>query len=264
MNTNDLTITSLETITAFSLGGDYLFTLDELQSATIAHTEEKNDITGKGGTKISSLKRNKAVTISGNNGMVSNGLLAAQVGGKLESRESIRVLWTDYLTVKDNSAETTYKAVGTTGAEIKAIMVRTTDGTAGASFTQNATVGEGKFTYADKKITFAEGALADGTEIVVFYDRNIKGDYLENDSNSYSAKVQLYVDALGEDKCGNIYHIQFYIPKADFSGEFDLEMGENQTVHAFSADALSGACGVGSAKTLWTYTVFGQNTADVA
>ena len=68
MNINDVTITSLETINAFDIvTGNFLFALDELQSATIAQTQEKTDITGKQGRKLNSLKRNKAVTISGNN-----------------------------------------------------------------------------------------------------------------------------------------------------------------------------------------------------
>ena len=70
----DITITSLETITAFDLvTGEYLFTLDELQDATIAQTQDQSDVTGKNGRKLSTLKRNKAVKISGNNGMVSCG-----------------------------------------------------------------------------------------------------------------------------------------------------------------------------------------------
>ena len=40
MNINDITITSLELITAFDIStGGYLFTLDELQNATIANTQ---------------------------------------------------------------------------------------------------------------------------------------------------------------------------------------------------------------------------------
>ena len=83
MNIKDITITSLETITAFNVvTGNYRFTLDELQNATIANTQESTEITGKGGRKLSSLKRNKAVTISGTNGLVSGGLLEVQTGGK--------------------------------------------------------------------------------------------------------------------------------------------------------------------------------------
>ena len=54
--------------------------------------------------------------------------------------------------------------------------------------------------------------------------------------------------------------MQFFIPKADFSGEFTLELGDNQTTHAFEAKALAGGCG-GNGQ-LWSYTIFGSDTAD--
>ena len=87
MNINDITITSLETINAFDIvTGAFRFTLDELQNATIAQTQEKTDITGKQGRKLNSLKKNKAVTVSGTNGLVSGGLLEMQVGSSLRTR----------------------------------------------------------------------------------------------------------------------------------------------------------------------------------
>lgn len=104
--------------------------------------------------------------------------------------------------------------------------------------------------------------MDDGTEIVVHYTRKITADVLSNESDVYSSKCTLYVDAMAEDKCANVYHVQFFIPKADFSGEFSLEMGDNQTVHAFEAEALAGACGAGGK--LWTYTVYGANAKDAA
>nr|DAZ22974.1 MAG TPA: putative structural protein [Caudoviricetes sp.] len=264
MNINDITITSLETINAFDIvTGAYKFTLDELQNATIAQTQERVDITGKQGRKLNSLKRNKAVTISGTNGLVSGGLLELQVGSEFENKTTT-VLWTDYLTVNSNAAATTYTAVGTAGNEIESVYVKNTDGTLGKELTQDATVAEGKFTYtpASKALAFNEGEIEDGTEIVVFYMRQIQADVLENMSDKYSGKCALYIDAFAEDKCANVYRIQFYIPKADFNGEFSFEMGENQTVHAFEAESLAGACGTDGA--LWTYTIFGANAEDVA
>lgn len=261
MNIKDITITSLETISAFSLTtGNYRFTLDELQNATIANTQESTEITGKGGRKLSNLKRNKAVTISGTNGLVSGGLLEVQTGGKFESKAT-GVMWTDYITVSAGKASTAYKAVGTTGAEIEAMFIRNADGSLGQELTQAASAGAGKFTYTPgtKALAFHTD-VTDGTEVVAYYKRRITADVLDNESDVYSEKCTLYIDALGEDKCGNVYRIQFFIPKADFSGEFSLEMGENQTAHAFEAESLSGACGAGGS--LWTYTVFGVNTAD--
>lgn len=264
MNIQDITITSLETITAFDITtGNFMFVLDELQNATISQTQEKTDITGKQGRKLNSLKRNKAVTVSGTNGLVSGGLLELQTGGEFENKVTT-VMWTDYITVSGNAATTSYTGVGTAGNEIESVYVKNSDGTLGATLTQDAAVAAGKFTYnpETKALAFNEGEIADGTEIVVYYLRQIQADVLENLSDNYSGKCALYIDAFAEDKCANVYRIQFYIPKADFNGEFSFEMGDNQSVHAFEAESLSGACGTSGA--LWTYTIFGANAEDVA
>lgn len=259
----DITITSLETITAYSLTGDYRFTLDELQKGTIANTQEKQDITGKMGRKLSSIKKNKGVTISGDNGMVSGGLMAAQVGNQFVEGAT-EVLFTDYLVVKSNKATTSYKAVGTAGNEIATVYVRNDNGTIGKAYTQDATAKAGKFAYAPdtKEITFNTGDVADGTEIVVSYKRKVEAFVLENAADHYSEKLMLYVDAMGEDKCGNVYRVQFYLPKADFNGEFSLEMGDNQTIHSFEAESLVGAGCAGVGSNLWTYTIFANDAED--
>lgn len=268
MNVNDITITSLETIDAFDITtGAYLFTLDELQSATIAQSQEKTDITGKQGRKLSSLKRNKAVTISGNNGIVSGGLLEMQTGSKFENTVT-EVMWNDYLIVSENKAVTTYKAVGTTGNEVEAVHIKNSDGTLGKTLTQGSAVSDTEFTYdpATKALAFKADVIPDGTEVVVYYKRQIQASVLQNMSDTYSGKCALYINAIAEDKCANIYRIQFYIPKADFNGEFSIEMGDNQTVHAFEAESLAGAgCGYhNQSGQLFTYTVFGANAEDYA
>jgi hypothetical protein len=264
ININDITITSIETITAFDIvTGDFKFTLDELQNATIAQSQEKTDITGKQGRKLSSLKRNKAVTISGTNGLVSAGLLELQTGSKFEEKVTT-VMWTDYLTVSGNQATTNYVAVGTVGNEIESVYIKNPNGTLGTELTQAATAEAGKFAYdpASKVITFNDGEIEDGKEIVVFYFRQINANVLENMSDTYSEKCTLYIDAFGEDTCANVYRIQFYVPKADFDGNFELAMGDSQTVHSFEAEALAGSCGGSGAY--WTYTIFGADEADVA
>lgn len=261
---NDITITSLETITAFDITtGNYLFELDELQNASIAQTQDTVDLTGKQGRKISSMKRNKAVTISGASGIVSAGLFEMQTGSTFENKVT-EVMWSDYLTVTSNAATTTYTAVGTEGAEIVALYVRSTGGIIGDELAQADAVAAGKFTYnpETKALAFNASELANGTEIVVRYKRKITADVLSNESDVYSSKCSLYIDAFGEDKCANIYRVQFYIPKADFNGNFTFDMGDNQTIHNFEAEALAGSCGVGGQ--LWTYTVFGADTEDAA
>lgn len=261
MYINDLAITSLETITAFDITtGAYKFTIDELQNASIAQAQETTDITGRQGRVISTLKKNKTVTVSGTNGLVSGGLLETQTGGTFANKAT-EVLWADYLTVASGEATTSYKAIGTAGAEIEALYIKNSDGTLGTKLEQDSTAAAGKFAYAPatKKLTFHTDVAA-GSEVIVYYKRKITADVLDNEASTYSGKLTLYIDALAEDKCGNIYRVQFYIPKADFSGEFTLELGDNQTTHAFEAKALAGGCG-GNGQ-LWSYTVFGSDTAD--
>ena len=260
----DIVITSLETITAFDITtGSYLFTLDELQSASIAQGQEKVDITGKQGRKISSLKRNKTVTVSGANGMLSSGLVEMQTGGKFENKAT-EVSWVDFLTVDaSHEAATNYKAIGTAGAEITELYILETVGTVRQSLEQAAEAAAGKFAYnpTTKKLTFHTD-VPEGAQIAVYYKRKITADVLSNESDKYSKKCELFIDCVGEDKCANVYHVQFHIPKADFNGEFTLEFGGDQSVHNFEAEGLAGACGAGGM--LWDMIIFGQNADDAA
>lgn len=267
LNIADITLTSLDTITAFELNGEPAFILDELQDATIANTQEKQDITGKGGRKLSSLKRNKAVTVSGTNGLISAGLAEVQTGGKFEAKESTPVAYTDYLTIEDDAATTTFVAAGTAGEEIEALYIKNGDGSCGEKLVQDSAAAAGKFAYnpSTKALSFAANAYEDGTEIIVFYTRNVAGSVLTNMSDNYSGKLQLYIDATGEDRCGKQYHVQFFIPKADFNGEFSWELGGDQVTHGFEAESLAGSnCGGVVGGALWTYTVFGADAGDPA
>lgn len=260
-NIGDLAITSLEKITAFEVNnGDYICTMDELQDASLANSEEKQDIVGKQGRKITSLKKNKSVTVSGTSGMISGPLLAKQVGSEFEEG-TFTVRCTDYTTVSGGKAKTEFKAAGSVGAEIHELYIRNSDGTLGKKLTQSAEVAVGVYKYDPSTCTLEfHTDVINGTEIAVIYDRQVKGARLQNLSDKYSGKATLYIDCFAEDKCANVYYVQIKIPKADFSGEFSLEMGDSQTMHNFEAEALAGACGSNGA--LWEYTVFGADQAE--
>lgn len=275
MAIKDLAITSLETITVFTLGGDYLFTLDELQNASIAQGQEKVDITGKQGRKITSLKRNKTVTVSGTNGIVSGGLLHMQVGGEGWSENgNSDILWTDTTLKVTESGEGTktytatlaYAPISVEDGGFIEIYEKRADGSLGKKVELDTTISEGKFTLSGTTVTFFPGAtgsttkpadFAAGQELVAYYKRTVSAvGKLENMSDKYSEKGQVFIDAIAEDKCGNVYHVQYYIPKGDFNGEFEFSMGDDQTVHAFEIEALAGGCNGSSA--FWTLTVFGE------
>lgn len=272
LNVNDLSITSFETIMACGInGGAFRFLLDEMQNCTIGNTQENTNLTGRNGRTIGMLKRNKAVKVSGTNGMVSLGLIETEVGKAGESDVVTTVKIPDYIVATKETdgdaivAYTNYVAVGTAGNEIGELYVKNSNGTIKKTLTQDASVAEGKFTYdpATKKFAFHAGDVAENDEITVYYKRKIKADVvIENVSDNYSEKLELYVDVIAEDKCKNEYRVQFFIPYADFSGNFDIAIGDSQTAHSFEATSLASVCGNGS-SVFWKMIVFGANAADV-
>ena len=260
VSTNDIIVTSLDSITAFDITtNDYLFTLDELQSATVSQSEDTTEITGRQGRRLSTLKTNKSIEVTGTNGLISGGLMELQTGSEFVHNDEALVLKGERLTVESNTATTSDTAVGTAGNEIYKVYVVEDQGF-GDTYTQDSATGSKKFTYdtQTKAITFSstDGAALEGKTILVYYKAEVSGDELKNDAGTYAKKAALYIDATGEDTCANEYHIQFYIPKADFDGTFDIQMGDDQAVHEFTASSLAGACGADGESYLFTYTVF--------
>ena len=256
INVEKISITQIDQITCFNNADELEFIMDEVQEGSINNTQEKVDMTGRGGRKIGSLKKNKAVTVSATNGLVVGGALAAQTGTEVE-HGTFKVRVTDIITVKSNVATSAKEAVGTAGAEIGTIYKKNENGSLGEKLTQvAATPKTGEFTYdpKTKAITFFAGDLEDGAEVVAFYDVEVEAAKISNDSEKYSKVLKMYIDVECQDNCDNVYHGQFIIPRADFNGEFDLAMGGDPTVHAIEAESLAGGC-TGSTK-LWDFIIY--------
>nr|DAG68599.1 MAG TPA: putative structural protein [Caudoviricetes sp.] len=256
INIDKLSITQVDQITAFD-GNDLEFIMDEVTETTLSQEEEITDITGRGGRKIGSLKKNKAVTGKGTNGLIVGGALAAMVGSEVEENEEEKVRYTDTsLKVASNKASIEKKEslVGATGQEIIAVYVKNKDGSLGKKFTQNAAAAAGEFSYAEGEITFNEGELTDGTELVAFYDIKVKAKKVSNVSDKYSKTLKLYIDCTAQDTCDNQYHVQFIIPRADFHGTFDLTFGGDPSTQDFEFGSLAGGCG--GSNSLWDMVVF--------
>lgn len=256
VDVNKLSITQIDQITCFNNANELEFIMDEIQQGAINNTQEKVDITGKGGRKISSLKKNKAVTVSATNGLLVGGALAAQTGSEVE-QGTYKVRVTDVIAVNTNAGTTTQKAVGTVGAEIGTLYKKNANGSLGEKLTQVASTPKtGEFTYAPETntITLFAGDVADGSEVVAFYDVEVESAKISNDSETYSKTLKMYIDVTAQDNCDNLYHGQFIIPRADFSGEFNLDMGGDPSVHAIEAESLAGGC-TGS-TVLWDFIVY--------
>lgn len=260
MNIDKFTITSYDQIVGFDrTNGNLDLILDELSEFTLAQEEEKVDIAGKGGRTIGSLKKNKKVTGSGINGMLVGGALAAMTGSDIEDGKYV-IRYTDTISVTSNKGTTTETAVGTAGNEIGTIYVRDANDayiSSGKKLTQAAAApSAGEFSYdpATKEITFFAGDVGDGTEVIAFYDAEVTGKKITNDADKYSKTLQVFIDVTCQDGCDNLFHGQFIINRADFSGTFDIQGGSDPAAQNFEFTSLPDLC-TGKSD-LWTFVLF--------
>ena len=260
MNIDKFTITSYDQIIGFDrASGSLDMIMDELSDFSLAQEEEKVDITGKGGRTISSLKKNKKVTGSGTNGMLSGAALATQLGADIEDG-SFKIRYTDTIVVNSDKGATHETAVGTTGNEIGTIYVRDANNayiSGGRKLTQTSgSPSTGEFSYepSSKQITFFAGDITDGTEVIAFYDAEVTGKKISNDADKYSKTLAVYIDVTCQDACDNLFHGQFIIDRADFSGTFTLQGGSDPSTQGFEFTSLPNLC---TGKTdLWDFIVF--------
>ena len=247
MNIDKFTITSYDQLTGFDrANGSLELILDELSDFSLAQEEEKTDITGRGGRTIGSLKKNKKVTGSGTNGMLSGGAIAAMTGSDVENGEYV-IRYTDTITVHSNGGTTTETAIGTAGNEIGTIYVRDTNNayvSGGKKLVQTgATPAAGEFSYDPA-----------GTEVIAFYDTKVTGKRVTNDADKYSKTLQVFVDVTCEDGCDNVFHGQFIINRADFSGTFNIQGGADPATQSFEFTSLPDLCT--GKNQLWDFVLF--------
>ena len=260
MNIDKFTITSYDQLTGFDrTNGSLDMILDELNDFTLSQEEEKVEIGGKGGRTIGSLKKNKKVTGKGTNGMLSGGALATTLGADIEDGE-FEIRYTDTITVTSDKGSTTETAVGTVGNEIGTIYVRDANNayiSGGKKLTQtSSTPSTGEFSYnpGTKEITFFAGDIADGTEVIAFYDAKVTGKRITNDADNYSKTLQVFLDVTCQDGCDNVFHGQFIIDRADFNGTFDIAGGSDPATLGFEFTSLPNLC-TGKSD-LWKFIIF--------
>lgn len=254
VDVSKLIITEVAQITAFNNAGELEFIMDEVQNGTINNTQEKSDVQGRNGRKLASLKKNKAVTVSATNGVLVGGALAAQTGTEVE-QGTFNVRITDVITVNSNKCTTSKTAVGVTGAEIGTVYIKNANGSLGEKLEQDSAAAAGKFAYDPTTKELTVDGIADGTELVAFYDVEVESARISNDSEKYSKVLKLYIDVVLQDNCDVEYAGQVIIQRADVSGEFELSLGGDNFAHSFEAESLAGGC-TGSTN-LWDLIVYG-------
>ena len=104
--------------------------------------------------------------------------------------------------------------------------------------------------------------IADGTKVVYAYEREVEATKITNPSDKFSEVREVWVHCFGTDACDNEYYIAIRIPRADFSGEFSINIGGDQTVQNFSFDAMADLCNpIGDGADLFDVIIYTDGTA---
>jgi hypothetical protein len=245
---------SVDLITGFSRStGDALFILDQPTDATWSNSLTTNYASGRKGIQLAAFDREKASNISGSNGYIVGGLLAAQIGAQPTVGTSLRLPMFDILVIPStgDTVETSRIAAGTAGAELL-VYKANTDMTQGEKFEQDTTAAATKYTYdpSTKEIEFPTSLTA-GDSILVFYEAEVSGKQYSNNAETSPSVCKAVFDITLADICdANVkYAAKLIYPNAKLDGNFDISFGDTPAVHAFNFTSLLDPCRAD--KTLW-------------
>ncbi len=255
----DFTLTELTRFEAYTRDEGLLdFLMDEIDSFNIDHSQEESEITGQGGRVIGKKKKNKSVSVSGTNGLISEGMLKAQLGGEIKNGDmQVKKSETKEIT----SAKTVIvddTPIGVAGQEIGKIQIIGAAGSVVKEYRQGTVVSNDKFSYdpATKTISLPTDAdIETGMHVRYAYYRIVQGTSINNPFDKYSEIREVWLHGYGIDKCDNKIAYAWFFPRADISGEFSTDVGGDQTMHNFGFQALPDLCNEDK-KDLYTLYIY--------
>ena len=242
--------------------GELYFMFDEIKDGSLENGSEKVYGTSAHGARISALNTNKTAKFTCNNGFIVGGAVTTQIGGTAITASAENKIVTPNIEIVEviDPTEITLEQipVGTTGVEIPFIFKANKDMTQGDKFAISATASETAFalTPATKTITLPTGKFVKGDHVIVIYNYEASvGKKFTNSGNEYAKTCKLIIDVLCRDICDNetVIHTKFVFPNASVDGNFNIQVGNEPAVHAFSAEALQEVCSAN--KELWSWYV---------
>jgi len=235
-------------ITLFDIAtGAAYVQLEDMKESKFTNGQET--VYAKGGgsnVNLIGFDHSKAASIGGSNALITDGILAVQLGADVETTtDETGIIYTDIITTTVADEATTHlKATGTAGSEIKYVYLRNDDGSLGTKFTQAATATSGKFAYAPltKKISFSTDAVPVGSTIVAFYKPTAStAKKVVAKTDVFSKSVKVVADCLLRDACTKKDYqgqIVFETGKVKGAFEWNVTAGGEPSVQAFEIEAL--------------------------
>lgn len=258
---NGLVIDRVLQATGFSKStGEPIYRLTQVQNPSLTSSADQVDALDNTGVKILSFDRNASATFSAENSIKDLGLLAAQLGTAVTEASATNKVVVPAFDMIDIVAGTTEYTLAHTPVATPVVYVLNGDGSLGVKIANGTTAAEGKFAYAEGKITIVIGeAIKAGAQIVAMYDYEADGTSakalsVDARSNVFAKPHRLVVEVLACDPCEPDVMVYMYLifPNAKMSRNFDLTL-DTEASHSFEIECMVDYCS--SEKKLFSVVV---------
>lgn len=224
-----------------------LYRLTQVQNPSLTSSADQVDALDNTGVKIMSFDRNAAATFSAENAVKDMALLAQQLGSsQVESSDAKKVTVPAFDVIDVVAGQTEYTLANTPKAT-PSVYVLNGDGSLGVKIENATAAAEGKFAYADGKITIVIGdAIKADAQLVVMYDYEAaagKATSIVNQANVFAKAHRLVVEVLAYDPCDSDTMIYMYLifPNCKMSRNFDLTL-DTESSHSFEVECMVDYC----------------------
>lgn len=211
--------------------GDILFTVKDVQDASLNTSAELEDAVDGQGNIINQYLRSKTAEWSGSNALFDFGMAAAQYGDKVVvSNHTVQK--TEVIEVAANATSVNLAANYKANGALKVYAIDNDGMTLGASINGTA---------ASKVLTVPSANAA--RKIFVKYETEVSGTKIENRADAAGVPFKLTVEALGNDTCTkNTSYLYITAPYAKMAPDFDWGIATDGT-HDFTINCMKDYCG---------------------
>lgn len=234
---DDMLIDRIIMATAEDFQGNVLYTLTQLQNASINITAESNDVTDRDGTVIKRFWRGKTGEFTAENALINLNIIAAESGPVGEAK-----------TFATNAAPLTVPGLKVVKSSEAASVVLTnasgtpkvyglfTNGTLGDEFQTGGSASATAFAYDDTSKTLTIPLSNDYTQYLIRYDRTAtdKAVVIRNKADKFPGTVRLILKVLYVDPCSadTVRCAYIELPSFQVSPEAEITIGsDSQTIN---------------------------------
>jgi len=214
--------------------GDILFTVHDVQDASLSTSAEMEDAVDGQGNIINQYIRSKTAEWSGNNALFDFGMAAAQYGDKATTG-SHTVDKVEIVEVAADATSATLKGTMKTNGTYKVYDIAN-DGMTLGSVVSNVTISNGSISGLTTNSSVAR-------KYFVKYQAEVTGTKIENKADAAPIPFKLTVEALGNDTCTkSTSYLYITAPYAKMSPDFDWTV-ETDSTHDFTINCMKNYCG---------------------